>query len=143
MIDPTTQLAAMIRAQLRAQSQVRAAGTASTQDSRAKPETPAHDAAQELQSHLQQLVAMRVRALDAHDPNRRRKAFRVFLEATLLQTFGRDRIDGTAFDQMVDKVMQRMESDAALVASMSEAGELLLADAAQPADAPKPPRSTR
>ncbi|MET3513403.1 hypothetical protein ABIC63_001170 [Pseudacidovorax sp. 1753] len=132
MIDPTTQLAAMIRAQFRAQDQRRAAGAASTQDSRVKPETAAHNDTQELQPHLQQLVAMRIRALDADDPNRRRKAFRVFLEGVLMQTFGRDRIDGLAFDQMVDKVMQRMESDAALETLMSEAGELLLADAAHP-----------
>lgn len=135
MIDPTTPLAAMIRAQFRAHDQLRATEASGAEGVPPRPEASAQEETQELAPQLQQLVALRIRGLDADDPYRRRKAFRVFLEAVLVQTFGRDRIDGPAFDQMVDKVMHRMESDAALSTSMSQAGELLLARAAQPSGA--------
>jgi len=154
MIDPSTQLAAMIRAQFaaqfRARSQQQAPGRGGIvgQGAERKPadvserarrdptggivdgvdgfDSPA-DAAQ-----LQQLVALRVRALSPSDPQRERKAFRVFLESVLVQAFGRDRLDDKGFDQMVDAVLQRMEGDAELHAALREAGALLLSES-QPA----------
>lgn len=137
MIDPTTQLATMIRAQFRAQFQTQAkaleaAARETPQESRAarqadsEPDTLGPDSTD---AQIKQMVALRVRALSPDDPQRQRKAFRLFLESVLMQTFGRERIDGLAFDQMVDAVMQRMETDAELHAAMREAGDLLLADA--------------
>jgi len=137
MIDPTTQLATMIRAQFRAQIQMqaKALGTVereTSQESRVarrtddEPDTLGPDSAD---VQIKQMVALRVRALSPDDPQRQRKAFRLFLESILMQTFGRERIDGLAFDQMVDAVMRKMETDSELHAAMREAGGLLLADA--------------
>jgi hypothetical protein len=74
------------------------------------------------------MVALRVRALSPDDPQRQRKAFRIFLQSVLVQTFGSDRLDARGFDQLVDKVLERMDSDAELHAALREAGALLLAE---------------
>ncbi|SFO54265.1 hypothetical protein SAMN05443579_103701 [Variovorax sp. PDC80] len=154
MIDPSTQLAAMIRAQFaaqfRAQSQQQSAGRGGIagQGAQRKPadasekarRDPAGDSADGVDgfgapadaAQLQQLVALRVRALSPNDPQRERKAFRLFLESVLVQAFGRDRLDDKGFDQMVDAVLQRMEGDAELHAALREAGALLLSES-QPA----------
>lgn len=154
MIDPSTQLAAMIRAQFaaqfRAQSQQQSAGRGGIvgQGAQRKPadvsekarRDPAGDSADGVDAfgapadaaRLQQLVALRVRALSPNDPQRERKAFRLFLESVLVQAFGRDRLDDKGFDQMVDAVLQRMEGDAELHAALREAGALLLSES-QPA----------
>lgn len=129
MIDPSTQLAAMIRAQFgaqfRAQAKERATVARDVPRNADDPRPPPpKDEAQ-----MQQMVALRVRALSPDDPQRQRKAFRLFLESVLMQSFGRERLDDRGFDQMVDAVLQRMESDAGLHAALREAGDLLLADA--------------
>lgn len=89
------------------------------------------------------MVALRVQALSPNDPQRQKKAFRIFLESVLTQEFGRDRFDDKGFEQMVDAVLQRMESDAELSAALHEAGNLLLAEAGAPrphTEAHKPSR---
>jgi hypothetical protein len=154
MIDPSTQLAAMIRAQFaaqfRAQSQQQSAGRGGIAGQGAQRKLvdvsekarrdPAGDSADGVDgfgepadaTQLQQLVALRVRALSPNAPQRERKAFRLFLESVLVQAFGRDRLDDKGFDQMVDAVLQRMEGDAELRAALREAGALLLSES-QPA----------
>lgn len=82
------------------------------------------------EARIKQKVALRVRALSLDDPQRQRKAFRIFLESVLMQEFGRDRLDDKGFDQMVETVLQRMESDAELHTALHDAGDLLLAEAA-------------
>lgn len=141
MIDTSTQLAAMIRAQFAAQFRAQAkdrpvagrdahaargeSGPASRSSGEVVvPNPPANKDAQ-----IQQMVALRVRALSPDDPQRQRKAFRLFLESVLMQAFGRERLDDRGFDQMVDAVLQRMEADPQLSAALREAGDLLLADA--------------
>ncbi|WP_418124761.1 hypothetical protein [Variovorax sp. 160MFSha2.1] len=146
MIDPSTQLAAMIRAQFaaqfRAQTKERPAVSEGAQrnSQAAKGRTGQSSEADENKGsalgnddvQLQQMVALRVRSLAADDPHRERKAFRLFLESVLVQAFGRDRLDDRGFDQMVDTVLERMESDPQLHAALREAGSLLLADAKGP-----------
>ncbi|MGJ7502509.1 hypothetical protein ACSFBF_19275 [Variovorax sp. ZT5P49] len=146
MIDPSTQLAAMIRAQFAAQFRAQTkerplAGREAQRDVYAARGGTEHSsgmqegAAKELagdQAQIQQMVALRVRSLSPDDPQRQRKAFRLFLESVLMQAFGRDRLDDRGFDQMVDAVLQRMESDPQLHAALREAGDLLLADAGDP-----------
>lgn len=145
MIDPSTQLAAMIRAQFAAHYQARQAkertqaGRGAAQDAHAArqggmPSPSAHKQGGAKESanddaQIQHMVALRVRSLAADDPQRQRKAFRLFLESVLMQAFGRDRLDDRGFDQMVDAVLQRMEDDPELHAALREAGDLLLADA--------------
>lgn len=145
MIDPTTQLAAMIRAQFgaqfRAQAQARERGVAGreaphgarTTAGGKQPQSPSPSNSTD--AEIQRMVALRVRALSPDDPQRQRKAFRLFLESVLTQAFGRERLDDRGFDQMVDAVLERMEGDAELHAALREAGDLLLADA-QPGPGP-------
>lgn len=145
MIDPSNQLAALIRAQFAAQFKAQGRNRSPTgQDADShqvrtaraeeKRSTPADDQPQvdagSNEAQIRELVALRVRALSPNDPQRQRKAFRLFLESVLMQELGRDRLDDKGFDQMVDAVMQRMESDAGLNAALHEAGELLLSEAA-------------
>lgn len=160
MIDPSTQLAAMIRAQFAAQFRAQAksqergreadeqavarrnatGGSESTSSgasgrSAAGSQAAATPNAQD--ARLQQLVALRVSALSPNDPQRERKAFRLFLESVLIQAFGRDRLDERGFDQMVNTVLQRMENDTELQAALREAGGLLLSEAQQAGTAPR------
>ena len=44
----------------------------------------------------------------AQDPQRQRKAFRIFLESVLLEEFGRDRLGDPGFDRLVDQVLQQL-----------------------------------
>ncbi|MDQ0086108.1 hypothetical protein J2W35_006489 [Variovorax boronicumulans] len=90
------------------------------------------------EAKIRQMVALRVRALSPDDPQRQRKAFRLFLESVLMQEFGRDRLGDKGFDQMVDAVLQRMESDPQLHAALREAGDLLLVDEGDAARAKAP-----
>lgn len=143
MIDPATQLAALIRAQLAAQFKAQGKGHqpaaheakrdahAARDSAGAAPraDEAAFTSAESEDAQIRQLVALRVRSLSPDDPQRQRKAFRLFLESILVQAFGRDRLDDRGFDQMVDAVLQRMEADPELRAALQEAGDLLLADA--------------
>jgi len=141
MIDPATQLAALIRAQfaaqVRAQEKLGESGVASNRAAQRKEPglrkaqgEPGDAASNEAENaRLQQLVVLRARALSPTDPERERKAFRLFLESVLIQSFGRDRLGEAGFDQMVDTVLQRMESDVELRSAMKQAASLLLTEA--------------
>lgn len=160
MIDPSTQLAAMIRAQFAAQLRTQArlqerggeagekvaATPSATGGFRSASNGGGGQSAADVQAaaptvqdaRLQQLAALRVRALSPDDPQRERKAFRLFLESVLIQAFGRDRLDERGLDQMVDTVLQRMESDPELQVALREAGGLLLSEAQQTGDKTTP-----
>ena len=61
-----------------------------------------------------------MRQIGADDPQRGRKAFRVFLEAVLLSHFGEALVADPKFFQLVDEVQGSLEADPAsseLVAS--------------------------
>ena len=69
---------------------------------------------------LTALIEQRVRQIGADDPQRGRKAFRVFLEAVLLSHFGEALVADPKFFQLVDEVQGSLEADPActeLVAS--------------------------
>ncbi|NRR31450.1 hypothetical protein HSX11_14830 [Oxalobacteraceae bacterium] len=63
--------------------------------------------------NLESLIGLRVRQIGRDDPNRGRKAFRVFLEAVLLSQFGPDLVNDAKFYQLVDDVQRAMEDDPA------------------------------
>ena len=130
MIDRSSQLAVMIRAQFAAQLHAQAKDRPEAKQVAPRNTDDPGQLTEKGEAQLQQLVALRVRALSPDDPQRQRKAFRLFLESVLMQAFGRERLDDRGFDQMVDAVLQRMESDAELFAALREAGDLLLAEAA-------------
>lgn len=137
-IDHASQLAALIRAQIGAQFRAQqgrggVAGRKADQDAPPGSETSRREAGLASDDgtavSLRQLVAQRVRALSPDDPQRQRKAFRIFLESVLLEEFGRDRLGDPGFDRLIDQVLQQMEADPELQAAVRQAGDLLLADA--------------
>jgi len=69
-----------------------------------------------------ELVQTRVRSLSRDDPQRSKKAFRIFLESVLLDQLGANMINDPAFYQVVDTVIQTMESDIHLKNQMEQAG---------------------
>jgi len=75
---------------------------------------------------LSSLIELRVQAIDADDPQRGRKAFRVFLEAVLLAHFGERFINDPMFYQLIDNVQDALESDANARQLVDSAIETLL-----------------
>jgi hypothetical protein len=72
------------------------------------------------------LIAERVRALDPADPDRGRKAFRIFLESVLLAELGEELINDPGFYQLVEQVQRTMEDSPRISAAMAKAvGRLL------------------
>ena len=84
-------------------------------------------------SSLASLIAARVSAIDAEDPQRERKVFRAFLEANLLAEYGEQLVADPLFGTMVDAVHEQMEASEEIAGAMKEAVALLLA--------PSPPRT--
>ena len=78
------------------------------------------------------LISQRVKALDPADPQRGRKAFRIFLESVLLNELGEELINDSAFYQMVDQVQQTMEQDQQIAAAIEKAVASLLDQQAKP-----------
>lgn len=78
------------------------------------------------QENLGSLIELRVRQIGRDDPNRGRKAFRVFLEAVLLSHFGEAMVGDPRFFQMVDDVQLAMEADAGCSDLVARAIEQLL-----------------
>jgi hypothetical protein len=72
-----------------------------------------------------ELVQARVRTISKDDPQRSKKAFRIFLESVLLDQLGANMINDPAFYQVVDTVIQTMESDFQLKNQMEQAGHSL------------------
>jgi len=71
-------------------------------------------------------VSQRIRAIDTADPDRRRKAFRFFLEATLAAELGGELIDDPAFYRLVDEVQESMNQDTSLQPALIRATDELL-----------------
>lgn len=74
------------------------------------------------------LLQQRVAALDPADPERGRKAFRIFLESVLLAEFGEELINDPAFYAMVDQVQLAMEDDPQIAGAIAQAAESLCGD---------------
>lgn len=128
-IDPRQRLAAIVRNEVAAFRERAAAQGA--QGLRAGGQG---HALRPSRADLDALVAQRVGAIPADDPQRRPKAFRVFLETALLHQLGAGLIHDAAFPQMVEAVQARMQQDAQLAAAVEAlASHLLGATAAGPA----------
>lgn len=118
-IDPRMQLAAALQAQLaavrdraRVPQRARAAGAAAPPGAQAAG------------------LAQRMVAIDRGDPDRRRKAVRVYLESELAREFGAGLLNDPSLPQLLDAVQQRMQEDAAIAAAVEAVGDLLLAGSA-------------
>jgi hypothetical protein len=114
-IGPVQQIVAAIRAEMAGRVQTGAASRRSA----AKP-------ARKATSRTGSLIADRVRALDPADPDRGRKAFRIFLESVLLAELGEELINDPGFYQLVDQVQRTMEDSPRISSAMTKAvGRLL------------------
>lgn len=126
-IGPASQLAAYIRLQLQTtaavnESSIKRQGDTAVgaRDRREAPDRPAEDGA------LSDTVARRIASIDPSDPDRPRKAFRVFLESVLMVELRDYVVNHPSFGSLVDRVQREMESDAELSKLMVEAGRELL-----------------
>jgi hypothetical protein len=82
---------------------------------------------QSSQERLAASIARRVVAIDRSDPQRRRKAFRAFLESVMLEEWGEELINDPAFHELVAQVHAQMEGRDDLRSMMDEAADQLLA----------------
>lgn len=99
-LSPVGQLVAVIQAQLAPR-----AATASSKTARGKRSDTYR------QEGLAGLIELRVRQIAPDEPQRGRKAFRVFLEAVLLAHFGEELLNDPKFFQMVGDIQSAMEAD--------------------------------
>jgi hypothetical protein len=67
----------------------------------------------------------RIRSIPRDDPDRPRKALRVYLETTLLQAFGPQLALDAGFAQLLDAVQERMAADPQIAAVADRATALL------------------
>lgn len=125
-LDPANQLAALIRVQV---ASLRRRQESKTPGGQRKPPSSGTSAGA---PDLAALVAQRIRSIAHDDPQRERKAFRMFLEAVLVSELGQDLVGDPAFGLMVDHVQGQMEGDPELARAADEAARLLL----KPADGP-------
>lgn len=72
------------------------------------------------------LVFKRIKFIEPTDPDRRRKAFRIFIESVLLLELGDELINDPKFYELVNEVELRMRDEAALVQSIEDAADMLL-----------------
>jgi hypothetical protein len=91
-----------------------------------RPQERAAARARYTPDRLAPLIAQRVGQIGADDPQRGRKALRVFLEAVLLAEFGERLVNDSRFHQLVDDVQLAMESDATCAALIERALSKLL-----------------
>lgn len=122
-IGSVSQLVSVIRSEL-------SAGLAGKARSSAPGRKPGSAGARYAEQKLGGLIAMRIGRIGADDPQRGRKAFRVFLEAVLLARLGEDMVADPKFHQMLDQVQSAMEADPACDAMMAVAVAQLLSGAA-------------
>jgi hypothetical protein len=121
-IDSTSRFLAQIRSRVAAVARQSSIGRKTADGAAiAGKESPPRD--------VQGLILRRVLAIGLDDPDRRRKAFRIFLESVLSDELGRELINDPAFHRIVDDVQTTMERDAALRPALEKAGEFLLESA--------------
>jgi hypothetical protein len=60
---------------------------------------------------LESLIGLRIKSIAPDDPGRGRKAFRIFLESTLLARLGKELMHDPKFYELVESVQSDMEKD--------------------------------
>jgi hypothetical protein len=75
------------------------------------------------------LLAAKVQAIGEDDPDRRRRAFRLFLEGIMASMFSPAAATEPAFGKLLDRTQGAMEDDAQLREAADQVGELLLQEA--------------
>jgi hypothetical protein len=130
-IDPGQRLATALRAQ---RGTVREAGSAKP----AAPGAPTASSASIAPSvrrsphTVSPAMAQRIAAIAPDDPDRPRKAVRIYLEAELAREFGAGLLNDPAFAGLLDAVQQRLEEDAHTAGAADALGRLLAAGKIKP-----------
>lgn len=130
-IDEAARLAALIRAQMASAAQQKA-NRSSGQESPTQPDAHASTstAGKDEPLGIPASVLAQVRSLSPDDAPR--KAFRLYLRATLARQLNQGSEGGTSFDQLVDQVMGMMTADEQLNDAIQKAGRHLVELATQP-----------
>ncbi|MCY0915661.1 hypothetical protein [Massilia antarctica] len=115
-IGSVSQLVAVIRSQLAPRVELSGQKTARP-SARGTPRRAGASARERLESS----IGMRINGIERDDPQRGRKAFRIFLESILLSHLGEHLINDPRFYQLVDDVQGTMEADAELGAMVDKA----------------------
>lgn len=74
-------------------------------------------------------IAQRIDSIATDDPDRRPRAFRAFLEASLLELFDEPAQADPAFQALIDKTQRALADDAVLAAAIERVVDVLLAAA--------------
>ncbi|WP_433693419.1 hypothetical protein [Herbaspirillum seropedicae] len=120
-VDSINQLAGLIRGQVAALRRTASQSQRPPVDARSPAKDPQHQ-------DIASLVAKRVNVIDANDPQRERKAFKIFLESVLIAELGDELANDPAFYAMVEQVQRQMESDEELAVSIRKASRILLGE---------------
>ena len=104
----------------------RASAPASTAPSTAASPTRS-EAAQRQPHTLSASLVRRIAAIAPDDPERPRKAVRLYLEGELAREFGAGLLNDPDFPALLDAVQQRMQEDAQTAGAVEALGRLLLA----------------
>jgi hypothetical protein len=118
--DPAS-LAALIRSQIAALNKESSVKTKATDMASAASSGESADSSTGAQSAMVQGI----RALRPDDPQRKRKAFGIFMGAVLNQRLGLPD-EGPYVDQLVQQVIEAMNADPKLAKDMDDAAALLL-----------------
>lgn len=119
-IGTVGQLVSIIRSQLSTRIEGKAAkNRANRKQTHLSQETGASE-------NLEALIGQRIKAIDRADPQRGRKAFRVFLESVFLSEFGEHLANDPKFYQMIEDIHSSMEADPEIGKLVEQAIRLLL-----------------
>jgi len=119
-IGSVSELVAVIRRQL---------GATAPGDARRARASQGGGARRYTERNLPALIEARVRQIGRDDPQRGRKAFRVFLEAVLLTHLGEELMNDPRFYQLLDDVQRALEDDPSSAGLVKQAVDHLLAGA--------------
>jgi hypothetical protein len=133
----TSALSALLRAQLQAKAQHSTAKDPAPLQSKARdaggqdvnwqaPAMPKDGLKITAQLALEPKWVQRLQGISPDDPERKRKAFRIFLESVLEKELGAAFQSDIQFAQVVEQVLQQIESDPELNQNSLQAGEALL-----------------
>ena len=115
-IDPSSQVALALKSQI----------AALKERGRAKGSSPQR-ASSPHEGAISATLAQRMQAIAPHDPQRRQKAVRLFLQAELVREFGDGLLNDPQFGTMLDVVQDQMAQDEKAAAAVNALGDLLLA----------------
>lgn len=72
-------------------------------------------------------LAQRIAGISPADPDRRRKAVRLFVESQIAAELGQQLLNDPGFPRMLDAIQARMQADAEVAAAVESLGEWLVA----------------